>query len=157
MKIAHNHSIYERFYYSRTHKPCLIFTCLEMQNYMRTFWGSDGRFYRNEPCPDNTNGETAASADIKGLLPNTSEKKLLEQWNKVLSSAKKTGEYNSELTYGIYQIYAELDISRKDEETERIKWVYPELHGHLQTLKSLVKEYYNSEIVPILFQYEFLK
>ena len=136
---------------------CLLFTCLEMQNHMRTFWGSDGRFYRNELCLDNTNGETAASADIKGLLPNTSEKKLLEQWNKVLSSAKKTGEYNSELTYGIYQIYAELDISRKDEETERIKWVYPELHGHLQTLKSLVKEYYNSEIVPILFQYEFLK
>ncbi len=33
----------------------------------------------------------------------------------------------------------------------------PDLLGHLQTLKSLVKEYYNSEIVPTLFKYEFLK
>lgn len=34
---------------------------------------------------------------------------------------------------------------------------YPELNGHLNTLKTMVKEYYNSEIVPFLFKYEFLK
>ncbi len=136
---------------------CLLFTCLEMQNHMRTFSGSDGRFYRNELCLDDTNGSTIATTDIKNLLPNTSEKKLFEQWNKILLSAKNTKEYNPKLTYGVYQIYAELDICYKDEETGKTKWVYPDLHGHLQTLKSLVKEYYNTEIVPTLFEYEFLK
>ncbi len=136
---------------------CLLFTCLEMQNHMRTFKGSDGRFYKNELCLDDTNGATIATTDIKKLSPNVAEKKLLEQWEKVLTSAKATKEYNSELTYGVYQIFAELDISYKDEDTGKTKWIYPDLHGHLQTLKSLVKEYYNSEIVPTLFSYEFLK
>lgn len=136
---------------------CLLFTCLEMQNHMRTFKGSDGRFYKNELCLDNTNGETIATTAIKNLLPNTAEKKLLEQWNKVLISAKATKEYNPKLTYGVYQIYSELDISYKDEETGKTVWVYSDLHGHLQTLKSFVKEYYNTEIVPTLFEYEFLK
>lgn len=136
---------------------CLLFTCLEMQNHMRTFKGSDGRFYKNELCLDDTNGATVATTDIKKLSPNAAEKKLLEQWEKVLTSAKATKEYNSELTYGVYQIFAELDISYKDEDTGKTVWVYSDLHGHLQTLKSLVKEYYNSEIVPTLFKYEFLK
>jgi len=154
----------ERFFYDvKNHNldnfllKCLLFTCLEMQNHMRTFKGSDGRFYKNELCLDNTNGETIATTDIKNLLPNTAEKKLLEQWNKVLISAKATKEYNPKLTYGVYQIYSELDISYKDEETGKTVWVYSDLHGHLQTLKSLVKEYYNTEIVPTLFKYEFLK
>ena len=136
---------------------CLLFTCLEMQNHMRTFLGSDGRFYRNELCFDDTNGFTIATTDIKKLIPNQSEKKLLEQWNRVLLAAKNTKEYNSKLTYGVYQIYSELDKSYKEEETGKTKWIYPDLHGHLQTLKSLVKEYYNTEIVPTLFNYEFLK
>lgn len=136
---------------------CLLFTCLEMQNHMRTFKGSDGRFYKNELCLDDTNGATIATTDIKKLSPNAAEKKLLEQWEKVLTSAKATKEYNSELTYGVYQIFKELDISYKDEDTGKKVWVYSDLHGHLQTLKSLVKEYYNNEIVPTLFKYEFLK
>ncbi len=136
---------------------CLLFTCLEMQNHMRTFKGSDGRFYKNELCLDDTNGATIATTDIKKLSPNAAEQKLLEQWEKVLTSAKATKEYNSELTYGVYQIFAELDISYKDGDTGKKVWVYSDLHGHLQTLKSLVKEYYNNEIVPTLFKYEFLK
>lgn len=136
---------------------CLLFTCLEMQNHMRTFLGSDERFYRNELCLDDTNGETIGSTDIKKLILNSLEEKLLEQWNKVLQAAKSTKEYNSKLTYGVYQIYSELDICYKDEETGKTKWIYPDLHGHLQTLKNLVKEYYNMEIVPVLFKYEFLK
>lgn len=37
------------------------------------------------------------------------------------------------------------------------KFNNPELNGHLNTLKTMVKEYYNSEIVPFLFEYDFLK
>ena len=32
-----------------------------------------------------------------------------------------------------------------------------ELHTALAGLKTLVKDYYNSEIVPVLFEYEFIK
>jgi len=143
---------------------CLLFTCLEMQNHMRTFTGSDGRFYRNELCFDTTNGATVASSDIKGLKLNNSEKALLAQWDTVLKYAKQTmanernnGGYNNSLTYGVYQIFAELDTSYKDEMTDKVVYDNVELHTALNTLKELIKMYYNNEIVPTLFKYEFLK
>lgn len=136
---------------------CLLFTCLEMQNHMRTFYGSDGRFYKNNLCFDNTNGETIASKDIKTLRQNSKEKELLNQWDKIFSAAKQTKNYDSKLTYGIYQIYAELNTMHIDEETGQEAADYPELNGHLQTLKKMIKDYYNEDIVPVLFDYEFLK
>ncbi len=136
---------------------CLLFTCMEMQNHMRTFSGSDGRFYRNELCLDRTNGETIALKDIKTLKTNKKEQDILKQWDTVLQWAKKTENYNSELTYGVYQIFAELDTSHTDETTGSTVWDNVELHTALAGLKALVKEYYNSEIVPTLFEYEFLK
>lgn len=136
---------------------CLLFTCLEMQNHMRTFYGSDGRFYKNNLCFDNTNGETIASKDIKTLRQNSKEKELLNQWDKIFSAAKQTKNYDSKLTYGIYQIYAELNTMHIDEETGQEVADYPELNGHLQTLKKMIKDYYNEDIVPVLFNYEFLK
>lgn len=136
---------------------CLLFTCTEMQNHMRTFTGSDGHFYRNELCLDDTNGETIALRDIKGLTLGNKEKAILKQWEAVLHWAKNAENYNSSLTYGVYQIYAELDISHKDEETGDTIWDNIELHTALVALKSIVKEYYNSEIVPTLFEYELLK
>lgn len=136
---------------------CLLFTCTEMQNHMRTFTGSDGHFYRNELCLDDTNGETIALRDIKELTLGGKEKAILKQWETVLHWAKNAENYNSSLTYGVYQIYAELDISHKDEETGDTILDNIELHTALVALKSLVKEYYNSEIVPTLFEYELLK
>lgn len=136
---------------------CLLFTCTEMQNHMRTFTGSDGRFYRNELCLDGTNGETIALRDIEGLYLGEKEKDLLKQWKTVLQWAKKADGYNSSLTYGVYQIFAELDTSHVDETTGDTIWDNVELHTALAGLKTLVKDYYNSEIVPTLFEYEFLK
>lgn len=136
---------------------CLLFTCVEMQNHMRTFTGSDGRFYRNELCLDKTNGDTIATHDIKNLILNKKEKDILNQWETVFKYAKETKNYNPDLTYGVYQIYAELDTSHIDDETGDKIWDYVELHTSLAGLKNLVKDYYNSEIVPILFEYEFLK
>ena len=137
-------------------RKCLLFTCIEMQNHMRTFTGSDGRFYRNEMCLDTTNGPTIASEDIKKLSPNEAEKKILAQWDLLMSEVKKTKEYNSSLTYGLYQIFAEIDTSYKDEDNKTV-WNNIEVHSALQTMKTLCKEYYNSEIVPVLFEYEFIK
>lgn len=136
---------------------CLFFTCLEMQNHMRSFQGTDNRFYRNELCLDITNGETLASKDLKNLKKNAKEKELFDIWETVFKWAQKTDNYNEKLTYGVYQIFAELNTVSQDEETGESKPDYPELNGALKTLKQNIKEYYNSEIVPVLFEYEFLK
>lgn len=136
---------------------CLLFTCTEMQCHMRTFTGSDRRFYRNELCLDGTNGETIALHDIKGLAVGKKEQDILKQWETVLQWAKKAENYNPALTYGVYQIFAELDTSHVDETTGNTIWDNVELHTALAGLKTLVKDYYNSEIVPVLFEYEFLK
>lgn len=136
---------------------CLLFTCTEMQCHMRTFTGSDGRFYRNELCLDTTNGDTVASQDLRKLKVDKREKAILDQWDTILSWAKKTDNYDHNLTYGVYQVFAELDTSHVDEQTGETVWDNRELHTALAGLKTLVKEYYNSEIVPTLFKYEFLK
>lgn len=56
----------------------------------------------------------------------------------------------------VYQIFAEIDTSYKDDDNNTV-WNNIEVHSALQTLKSLVKDYYNTQIVPTLFEYEFLK
>lgn len=137
-------------------RKCLLFTCLEMQNHMRSFKGSDGRFYRNELCLDTTNGDTIASNDLKFLKKDPDEEKLISQWETLLRYSRETKEYNSALTYGVYQIYAEIDTSYKDDEGKTV-WNNLEVHSALSTLKELVKAYYHREIVPTLFEYEFLK
>ena len=136
---------------------CLVFTCFEMQNHMRSFQGTDNRFYRNELCLDTTNGETLASRDLKNLKENAKEKELFDIWKTIFKWAQKTDNYNEKLTYGVYQIFAELNTFSQDEETGENKPDYPELNGALKTLKQKVKEYYNSEIVSVLFEYQFLK
>lgn len=123
----------------------LLFTCLEMQNHMRSLKGSDGRFYRNELCLDTTNGDTIASVDLKNLIQNDAEKTLFKQWNTILKYAKQTKNYNPSLTYGVYQIYAELNTTHKDEKTGATIYDYKELNSALKTLKELVKQYYNSQ------------
>lgn len=134
----------------------LLFTCLETQNHMRTFTGSDGRFYRNQLCLDCSNGNTLAKEKLANFIPNEQEQQLLKQWDLVLENAKKTANYDRTLTYGVYQIIDELNTSHKDEKNKTV-YDYPELNGHLNTLKQLVKKYYLDEIVPFLFEYEFLK
>ena len=98
-----------------------------------------------------------STRDIKKLILNEKEEGILTQWETVLKYAKETKNYNPNLTYGVYQIYAELDTSHIDETTGDTIWDYVELHTALAGLKTLVKNYYNSEIVPTLFKYEFLK
>lgn len=135
----------------------LLFTTLEMQNHMKSFVGSDNRFYRNELCLDTTNGETLATKDLKKLKIGVKEQELINLWSTILENAKKTKKYNPNFTYGIYQICIDLDTYHKDDITNKNVYDYPELHGNIATLKKLIKNYYNEEIVPTLFAYEFLK
>lgn len=134
----------------------LLYVCFEPQNHCRSLKGTDNRFYRNELCLDTTNGKTIASEKIKELVLNEKEKELMLLWNKILSKAKETKEYDKTLTYGLYQIVEELNTSYKNEKLEKI-YNYPELNNNIKALKVSLKEYYLEEIVPILFEYEFLK
>ena len=136
---------------------CLLFTCIEMQNHCRSFNGPDGRFYRNELCLDTTRGETVASKDLLKLEPNDTEEKILSLYESLVNHIKETKEYNSDFTYGIYQIFSEIDTSYVDEVTGKTVYNNLQVHSDLRAMKELCKEYYNAEIVPTLFEYEFLK
>ncbi len=136
---------------------CLLFTVLEPQNHMREFVGSDGRHYKNQLCLDTTNGETLASQKIKGMKISEEENTLLELWKKIIEEAKQTANYNPQYNYGLYQIKDELNTAHLDTDTGDTAPDYPKLNGNIETLAELVKDYYNKEIVPTLFEYEFLK
>jgi hypothetical protein len=131
----------------------LLWTSLTHYSHMRSLKGSDGRFYKNEICLD---GNTIAFQKLKELELNLEEKKLISVWGKILNEAKKTQNYNSEFTYGLYQIDDELNTTHKDDKGKNI-FDYPELNGNIKTLKALLKNYYLKEIAPVLFEYDFLK
>ena len=136
---------------------CLLFTIFEPQNHMRSFIGSDNILYTNQLTLDISNGDTIANRDISRLKLNDTEKALINQWHKVLADAKSTEEYDKSINYGLYQIRFELNTKTKDPDTNKEIYNYPSLNGNIKTLASMVKEYYNNEIVPVLFKYEFLK
>lgn len=140
-------------------KSCLIYTCLSNQNKCLSFDGSDGRYYRNELCFDTTNGDTVASADLTKMTLDVDEKALMKLWDDILVEAKRTANYDSRLTYGVYQITKELNTSYKTGTGRSKKTVYdyPTLNGYLQTLRTNLKAYYKSHITDKMFQYELLK
>lgn len=140
-------------------KSCLIYTCLSNQNKCLSFTGSDNRYYRNELCFDTTNGDTVASIDLAKMALDEDEENLLSLWNKILSEAKKTQNYNFELTYGVYQITKELNTFKKvgSGKAKKTVYDYPILNGYLETLRINLKEYYKSHITKKMFEYELLK
>ncbi|MDD6552137.1 MAG: hypothetical protein PUF37_00920 [Prevotellaceae bacterium] len=135
---------------------CLLFTCLEKQNHMRIFMGFDGKKYVNQLCLDNSNGNTLATETLKAFMPNEDDRELLNLWNKILKEAKETSNYDTNKTYGIFQIDKELNTSRKDDDGTTV-YDYPGLNGDLKTIAVKLKGYYNKYLLPTLFEYEFLK
>lgn len=140
-------------------KSCLLYTCLSNQNKCLSFNGSDGRYYRNELCFDTTNGDTVASADLSKMTLDADEKALMNLWNDILSEAKKTANYDSRLTYGVYQITKELNTSKTigTGKSKKTVYDYPVLNGYLDTLRTMLKAYYKSHITEKMFKYELLK
>ncbi len=151
-------------------KSCLIYTCLCRQNKCISFNGSDGRFYRNELCFD---VDTVASNDIKNFKLNKDEEELFKIWNDILLELKKTKNYNSNYSYGLYQIdmecntYYKLDINNNkllpsnenwnNKKNSCIYYDYVELNGYIVSLKEKLKLYYKKYIQDKLFKYELLK
>ena len=87
------------------------------------------------------------------------EKALLQIWNNILSEAKKTAKYDASLTYGVYQIWKDLNTTHEEGSGTMKKTVYdyPILNGYLVTLRDELKKYYKSHITEKLFEYELLK
>lgn len=137
-------------------KSCLIYTCLSNQNKCLSFTGSDGRYYKNELCFEEG---TLARKDLEKYMLDETEKELLELWEQILDKAKNTANYNSSLTYGVYQIIKELNTFEKVKVGKSTKNVYdyPELNGDLETLRVKLKEYYKTHIWGKMFQYELVK
>lgn len=140
-------------------KSCLIYTCLSNQNKCLSFDGSDGRYYRNELCFDTTNGDTVVSADLTKMTLDADEKAFMKLWDDILAEAKRTANYDSRLTYGVYQITKELNTSHKtgSGRSQQTVYDYPTLNGYLETLRTNLKTYYKSHITDKMFQYELLK
>ena len=148
-------------------KSCLIYTCLSNQNKCLSFDGSDKRRYQNELCLDNSNKSNLPLAlkdlykfaDAEETKLDDDENKLLEIWYKVLEEAKKTKGYNPQYHYGVYQITKELNTSHKEGtgKYQKIVYDYPSLNGYLDTLKTMLKEYYKTHITEKMFKYELIK
>lgn len=138
-------------------KSCLIYACLCYYNKCLSFDGSDGRYYRSELCFDTTNGDTVASADLSKMTLDNDEKELMGIWEKILEEAKKTANYDSRLTYGVYQITKELNTSHKSQDGKMTIYDYPNLNGYLVSLREMLKAYYKSHITAKMFEYELLK
>ena len=138
---------------------CLLYTCLSNQNKCLSFTGSDKRYYRNELCFDDTNGATQAISDLDQSSLSKQEQNLLDLWNNILQEAKKTANYDSKLTYGVYQITKELNTFHQVGTGTRKKKIadYPTLNGYLVSLRDNLKQYYLETIKPDMFIYELVK
>ena len=82
-----------------------------------------------------------------------------ELWEKIITNAKSTKNYQPSINYGLYQIKDELDTFYVVQQNKKKKKIfdYKDLHGDIDTLSKLIKTYYLKEIVPTLIDYEFLK
>ena len=144
-------------------KSCLLYTALSNQNKCLSFWGSDGRYYRNELTLDDTNGDTVASADLTRLFakypPDCEEQKLINLWRSIMEEATATDGYDSSITYGVYQIAKELNTFTVtgSGRSKRKVYNYPDLNGNLDALRTTLKEYYKSHITKKMFEYQLLK
>ena len=138
---------------------CLLYTCLSNQNKCLSFTGSDKRYYRNELCFDDTNGTTQALTDLDRSNLSDQEQNLLDLWGNILEEAKKTANYDSKLTYGVYQITKELNTFHNEGAGTRKKKVadYPVLNGYLVSLRDNLKQYYIETIKEDMFKYELVK
>jgi hypothetical protein len=137
-------------------KSSLIFIALSQHNKILSFKGSDGRDYKNEISFDKLSKyKPKALLDIKKFSLNVEEKSLISLWDKIITKASKTSNYNKNYTYGLYQIIKELNTFK--DENGKLVYDYPDLNGDINSLKIKLKTYYKKYIEPKCFKYELLK
>lgn len=144
-------------------KMCLIYTCLSNKNKCISFTGADNRYYRNELCLDSSIKQTYATMDLGKCINssktevNNDEKELLSLLDNILKEAKKCVNYNSDLTYGVYQISNELNTSHKEGNMKKKIYDYPTLNGYLVSMRGKLKDYYRNYIFDKMLQYKLLR
>ncbi|HEM3635534.1 TPA: hypothetical protein U1C44_000994 [Streptococcus suis] len=140
-------------------KASLLYTCLSHRNNCLSFEGQDGIFYRNEICLDFPESETIAFQSLKNCKFNTDEENLLNLWMLIMSEAKKCEEFEAQNTYGTYQIELQLNKSWTEivGKNKQTIYKYPTLNSYIISLKEELKQYYNSYLLPKIFEYELLK
>ncbi|MDE7083151.1 MAG: hypothetical protein K2O89_05540 [Clostridia bacterium] len=152
-------------------KRCLIYTALTPKNKCRSMFGSDKRFYRNELCFDKE--DTLAYKSLEayinaGITLTDKELTLFKYWKDVLFEVTKTDEYkflisqNINYRLGLWQIMEEINIKidsgRKDRKGEPVfVYKYSALNTEIKKLDTTLKNYYEREIIPLLFKYELIK
>lgn len=135
-------------------KSSLIYTCLTHLSHMVSFKASNGKIYTNELCFDEG---TLACNELANYNLTQEENDLLSVWRLILEQIKTTKNYNANLKYGTYQIQCELNTYVLDEENDKKKYDYPELNGYLEVLKNKLKQYYDKNIISLLYEYELIK
>lgn len=134
-------------------KCCLIYTCLSFDNKCRSIIGTDGVIYQNELC---LNENSVAYKDLIKMTLTDLDRDIINIYQEIVKIAKTKEEYNYNLQYGVWQIDTDININWKDENDNRI-YKYPELNGHIATLKVKLKKYYKDNICNSLFKYELIK
>lgn len=122
-------------------KQCLIYTCLSHDNKCVSMYGSDGRLYLNELCPDR---RTEAYRYLSSYVLTVQETELICLYNDLIDALSISENYREEFTYGIYQ--ADKELAESEEDRKKLN----EIHKLLQA-------YYCELIVPALFKYHLLK
>ena len=92
-----------------------------------------------------------------------SEREIFDKWNDILTYIHDncSDEYNSDYTYGLYQIDEEINVRIQQgvdsKGNPKMIQKYGDLNDYIKELKNLVKQYYLENLVDTLFEYEFLK
>lgn len=129
-----------------------------------------GGITRNNQCVSTSNMKneycflqgTRADKILTKFNLDAKDTELINQWNKVLSIAKKEVEFNSKFNYGLKQIDSEINLMIPSDTLNKKGEVimvrkYLDLNEEIGLLKSLTKKYYTEEIKPKLFEFELLK
>lgn len=135
-------------------KCCFIFANLNYYNKCLSTIDNN-TIIKNELCFDS---DTLASTELNSYKSdlNKEEVELLSIWSRLLDNAKKTKEYNSNLTYSPYQIEQEINTYYVDDNENKV-YNYPEINGDIVLLKNKLKEYHVKYITPKLYKYELIK
>lgn len=151
-------------------KKCLIYTALTQKNKCRSFWGSDGRFYRNELCfhkEDTLAYNKLKELESKGFSLTKKEERLLKYWKDVLYETEDTDEYgylmtNGNVRLGLWQIKEEINVKVSTGEYDKkgkeiLTYKHTMLNTYIKSLEIELKNYYENSIIPDLFKYELIK
>lgn len=137
-------------------RKCIIWSCISPKNHCISFTGSDGLYYNNELCFDK---ETLIVKEVLekkrfGRL-DKSDEELIENFNVLLKLAQDTSEYDSNFSYGTYQIEKEINTSYNV--GNKVIYNHQKVNTQLSSLKKLLNKYYEEELESKLFVYELLK